>query len=581
LLAFLTFDWLHACLSYAWWNDQWEYRRKITLDTTANGVEIGESLTEVPLLVRLHTGNFDFTNARSGGEDIRFVSGDDTTLLKHHIEKIDPLEEIAYVWMKVPRLPGNANQEFIWLYYGSEDAVGIQETGGTYDIHQVVVYHFNETQGIPRDATANQNDAAEFTGGQGFPAVIGNGVVFNGISNRLRIPVTPPVNFENGLTFSAWLRIANPQTDAHLFSYGNENGRLVIGIQELQLYGQVTGADGQTVAARSETARLSVNTWHHVAVTAAPQGALTVYIDGAEVARADLPGPLPQAAGDLFVGASPEGTHFYAGELDELQLSVIPRSPGWIRVAVGSQDAEAALYQVGVEIVSEGGGLPVFYLVTVMKNITLDGWVIIGILVTLMITSWMIIISKSIFTWLVDRENKRFIEAYSVNGNPIRFEPEAGRFSNASLFKLYQTGKDTLRPWIDDEAVEKTVPKKAVDAFRAALDRGYIEESKRINAWLVVLTFAITGGPFLGLLGTVWGVMNTFAAMAEAGEANIMAIAPGVASALSTTVFGLIVAIPALFAYNFITSKIKSISVDMNVFIDEYALKVEQAYVRD
>jgi biopolymer transport protein ExbB len=89
---------------------------------------------------------------------------------------------------------------------------------------------------------------------------------------------------------------------------------------------------------------------------------------------------------------------------------------------------------------------------------------------------------------------------------------------------------------------------------------------------------AITGGPFLGLLGTVWGVMNTFAAMAEAGEANIMAIAPGVASALSTTVFGLIVAIPALFGYNFLASRIKKITADMDIFLDQFLLRVENTY---
>jgi biopolymer transport protein ExbB len=72
--------------------------------------------------------------------------------------------------------------------------------------------------------------------------------------------------------------------------------------------------------------------------------------------------------------------------------------------------------------------------------------------------------------------------------------------------------------------------------------------------------------------------MNTFAAMAEAGEANIMAIAPGVASALSTTVFGLIVAIPALFGYNFLTGRIRNLTAELNVFADEFALKVEEIY---
>jgi biopolymer transport protein ExbB len=89
---------------------------------------------------------------------------------------------------------------------------------------------------------------------------------------------------------------------------------------------------------------------------------------------------------------------------------------------------------------------------------------------------------------------------------------------------------------------------------------------------------SISGGPFLGLLGTVWGVMNTFAAMAEAGEANIMAIAPGVASALSTTVFGLIVAIPALFGYNYLAGRIRDITADSGIFVDQFALKVASVY---
>jgi biopolymer transport protein ExbB len=89
---------------------------------------------------------------------------------------------------------------------------------------------------------------------------------------------------------------------------------------------------------------------------------------------------------------------------------------------------------------------------------------------------------------------------------------------------------------------------------------------------------SITGGPFLGLLGTVWGVMNTFAGMAEAGEANLMAIAPGVASALACTLAGLVVAIPALFSYNYLTSQIKNLNADMAVFLDQFSLKLEGTY---
>ncbi|HBO69174.1 MAG TPA: DUF2341 domain-containing protein, partial [Deltaproteobacteria bacterium] len=72
------------------------------------------------------------------------------------------------------------------------------------------------------------------------------------------------------------------------------------------------------------------------------------------------------------------------------------------------------------------------------------------------------------------------------------------------------------------------------------------------------------------------GVMNTFASMAEAGDANLAAIAPGVASALACTLAGLVVAIPALFAYSYLTGNIKDLSAEMNMFIDEFLLKIEE-----
>jgi biopolymer transport protein ExbB len=98
---------------------------------------------------------------------------------------------------------------------------------------------------------------------------------------------------------------------------------------------------------------------------------------------------------------------------------------------------------------------------------------------------------------------------------------------------------------------------------------------------MVLLTIAISGGPFLGLLGTVVGVMITFAAIAATGDVNINAIAPGIAAALLATVAGLAVAIPALFGYNYLSSRIKEIVADMNVFQDEFITRVAEHYVRE
>jgi biopolymer transport protein ExbB len=105
-----------------------------------------------------------------------------------------------------------------------------------------------------------------------------------------------------------------------------------------------------------------------------------------------------------------------------------------------------------------------------------------------------------------------------------------------------------------------------------------VREIHKLNARMVLLTIAISGGPFLGLLGTVVGVMITFAAIAAAGDVNVNAIAPGIAAALVATVAGLVVAIPALFGYNWLLSRVKNISATLHVFVDELVTKVAEAY---
>jgi biopolymer transport protein ExbB len=105
-----------------------------------------------------------------------------------------------------------------------------------------------------------------------------------------------------------------------------------------------------------------------------------------------------------------------------------------------------------------------------------------------------------------------------------------------------------------------------------------VREGQRLNRLMVLLTIAISGGPFIGLLGTVVGVMITFAAIAAAGDVNINSIAPGIAAALLATVAGLAVAIPALFAYNWFASRIKEMSNEMQIFADELTSRISERF---
>src|SRR5262245_10595931 len=82
--------------AYAWWNDQWAFRKEITFDLSAAGADIGGAPADVPVLIRLSLGNFGyFSDTKPDGSDLRFVAGDDKTPLESHVERYDPVAQIA------------------------------------------------------------------------------------------------------------------------------------------------------------------------------------------------------------------------------------------------------------------------------------------------------------------------------------------------------------------------------------------------------------------------------------------------------------------------------------------------------
>src|SRR5947207_1565243 len=113
------------------------------------------------------------------------------------------------------------------------------------------------------------------------------------------------------------------------------------------------------------------------------------------------------------------------------------------------------------------------------------------------------------------------------------------------------------------------------ESVRVALERAASTEALSLEKGMIILSTAVAGGPFIGLLGTVWGVMETFSGIARAQTASLTAMAPGVAGALIATVTGLFVAIPAMFAYNYMVTTIRGITQELDGFASEYATAIE------
>jgi biopolymer transport protein ExbB len=549
----------------AWWNGDWSQRRKVVLNTTATGADVSEVLIQVPLLVRLHTGNFGFTEVKPDGSDLRFVTADDKTPLKHHIEKFDAANELAVVWVQLPKLPAASDKEYIWLYYGNGKAPLADDAKGTYDGMQTAVFHFAEKDGQFADS-----GAAGIKPSRPGATVDANGFMdgaaqFAGQGMTLGAQPVLALAASGALTVAAWLRPDGPQQGAVIYSQ-EQGGKAV---QLLVDGARLTARIGAIQLAGGE---LKPGVWQHVALTVGA-GKTVLYLDGKEVANAAA--TLPDIQGEVSVGAN------YRGGMDEFQLARAARSTAWFKAAA-AQGAEDKLAAVAVETeeAESGGGHSYFGIL--IGNLTTDAWVVIIILAIMFVISSSVMVAKALLIQRVEKGNSSFMHGFRQLNTGALLELGSGNteaLKDSSLHRLYETGVRELRKRFEATA-KNDLSAQSIDAIKASIDASLIRETHKLNAKMVLLTIAISGGPFLGLLGTVVGVMITFAAIAAAGDVNVNSIAPGIAAALLATVAGLGVAIPALFGYNWLASRIKTISADMHIFVDEFITRMAEDYSR-
>ncbi|MBU0481329.1 MAG: DUF2341 domain-containing protein [Proteobacteria bacterium] len=578
LTAFISLFFLTDS-AQAWWSEEWQFRKKITFDTSRNGHPIEEASLDAPMLLRFHSGNFDFSKAKQNGADLRFVAADEQTSLAYQIDTYDTIDEIALIWVKVPKISGSSDKNHLWLYYGNEKAEPAEDPAGIFRQGFGAVYHLSESEGLPQDSSPNGSHAKRFNGGQSLPSIIGNGVSLYGSGNGIVVPWSEKTDLAKGFSFSTWLRVHQPQKEATLLHTTEGGNEIKVAISGDTITAAIIR--GKSRATASAAAPLEPGAWNHIAVNAQPNKELSLLLNGREIASEKFSFPLPAIKQDLFIGSSADGADSLFGDLDEVHIGPVVRTQSWHMLQYANQGPDAKLVSWGMELVGEGASyMPSYYLMTIARNISLDGWLIIGILSLLGIFGTTVLIFKAVFIYLSNKDNDAFQNKFDHHGGLYCLDGEFAEFDNSPLHRIYRSGCETLQHIFGNRQEEETaghiLTNKEMNTFKASLEKGYIREIKNFNSWMVVMTLAISGGPFLGLLGTVWGVMNTFAAMAEAGEASIMAIAPGIASALATTVFGLIIAIPALFGYNYLTGKIKDLTSDVNIFLEEFILIVDE-----
>ncbi|RQO33525.1 DUF2341 domain-containing protein [Herminiimonas sp. KBW02] len=571
LLTLTMLSTLLPNLAHAWWQPDWAYRKPITVDAGPQGGALGGDAGRTPVLVRLHTGNFSFEGVSDTGADLRFVAGDDKTVLNHQIEQFDPLLGIALVWVDMPALPAGAPQQ-VWMYYGNPKAPASGNGQRTFDPDYTLVYHFAEAATPPRDTTAYGNNAqtavVSIDG-----TVIGKGAKLSG--TPLMLPAAPSLTQEAGgaFTFSVWVR--PEQLGAQQVIYARRDGgrEFLLGIDQGVPFVQVNGQ-------RSKPGQpIQAGLWSHLAVTADGKN-VTLHVGGRASASLEASMPALNTAAAIGADTTPQSAAMtpFIGAIDEVRLSKVARSDTVLLADAVSQGAESRLAVFGSDE-QQAGKSHFGYILAAMP---LDAWLVVIILGVMMVLSWAIMISKGRNYAAISRANAVFMDHFrETAGAPLDQLANSSKLpqdvkADSSLWRLYKVAVDEMRRRHDRGYDLNAVSNATISAIRAAMDGVMVRENERMSHRMNWLSTAIEGAPYVGLFGTVIGIMLVFVVAAMAGAVDINSVAPGMAAALLCTAAGLGVAIPALFGYNWLASRSDAIGADMAVFVDEFATRLAE-----
>ena len=570
----------------AWWQADWKYRKPITLDAGPNGAALGGNLGRTPVLIRLHTGNFAFDGVAEGGNDLRFIGADGHTVLNHQVEQYDAALGMALIWVDLPALSGTAPQT-VWMYYGNPGAPAAGNGQRVFDPDYSAVYHFADGGTEARDTTAYVNPlSGEFKPADG--AIIGRGAQLSG--TPLRLPGSPSLAIAAGapMTFSAWIKPGQLGPDQAIYTRREGEDVFIVGLDNGVPYVRVNQQRSQPVPA------LKAGQWAHLAVTAA-DGAVVLHVGGREAVRIEA--RLPASAGEALLGADaapaaaagavaaapavPVAQPFL-GDIDEVRVSKVARPATLLLADASAQGAESRLIAFGEDEQSAG----VSHFGFILKAMPVDAWVVVIVLGLMLLLSWTIMIAKSRYFGTVAKANEAFTAQYrQVVGAPVAALQERDRSGvisaqirdNATLWRLYRIAMDEMD---GRGSHHHGLTAAAITSIRASMDAEVTRETERMSKRMNWLSTTIEGAPYIGLFGTVIGIMLVFAVAAMAGAVDINSVAPGMAAALLCTAAGLGVAIPALFGYNWLASRAEAIAADMSVFVDEFTARLAEEFDR-
>ena len=215
-------------------------------------------------------------------------------------------------------------------------------------------------------------------------------------------------------------------------------------------------------------------------------------------------------------------------------------------------------------------------------NAPIEGRAILCALIVFSIFAWTVMVTKAREMNRAHKLNRLFESEFRAQKKVLGIFERKVQIEGCPLFSVYQEGSTELEARLKKTGgpePKRQITLKAMEHVKRALESAVARESLKLESGLILLAIAVSGAPFLGLLGTVWGVMRTFADVGQKAQADLPTMAPGVSAALVTTVAGLLVAIPSMFAYNWLVHNLRVLTVELDNFAQNLVSKMETEFM--
>ena len=201
------------------------------------------------------------------------------------------------------------------------------------------------------------------------------------------------------------------------------------------------------------------------------------------------------------------------------------------------------------------------------------------------LTSWTIIFMKLRLLKKFKDENERFLELFSSSREISKVYLQSKIFNFSPLAKIFRTGyaefnRSKMLQGNPDEDKGLQSQQQIVDHVHRAAKKVLFAQSSRLERGLTFLATTGNASPFIGLFGTVWGIMTSFRSIGMKGSASLAVVAPGIAEALIATAAGLAAAIPAVVAFNYFNNRMRTTQTEMGNFISDFVGSLDKGLTR-